>query len=70
MINLIWVICSFTLIFLIVIRISTKESGVQSFSVIAPLSPQKTDESLTKFIWILCLSFILLTGIYTLNQNL
>jgi hypothetical protein len=45
MVNLIWLICSFTLIFLIVIRISTKESGVQSFSVIAPLSPQKTDES-------------------------
>nr|YP_009684534.1 preprotein translocase subunit SecG [Pseudopedinella elastica]QDR24620.1 preprotein translocase subunit SecG [Pseudopedinella elastica] len=63
MINLVWIICSFALIFLTVIRVSTKESGVQSFAISAPLSPQKTDESLTNLIWILCLSFLFLTGI-------
>jgi hypothetical protein len=70
MVNLIWLGCNFALIFLIVIRVSNKESGVQSFAISAPLSPQKTDESLTNFIWVLCLSFIILTGILNVSQNL
>jgi len=41
MVNLIWLGCNFALIFLIVIRVSNKESGVQSFAISAPLSPQK-----------------------------
>lgn len=68
MINLFGIACSFALIFLIVIRISTKESGVQSFAISAPLSPQKTDTTLNNLIWFLCLSFIGLTSISTLSN--
>lgn len=70
MINIVWIICSFALIFLTVIRVSTKESGVQSFAISAPLSPQKTDESLTNLTWLLCLSFLFLSGVSTLSQSL
>jgi hypothetical protein len=68
--ELVWTLCSFALIFLIVIRISTKESEVQSFAISAPLSPQKTDETLTNITGLLCLSFIFLTGISSLEKNI
>ena len=69
MLNIIWIICSLVLVFLIVIRVSNKENGVQNFAISGPMSPQKTDESLTNLIWILCLLFICLTSISTLKQN-
>jgi protein translocase SecG subunit len=57
-------LCNFILIILILFRIPEKDSSSQNFNISTSLlgSPKNTDQTLQKFIWLLCLIFIILTS--------
>jgi protein translocase SecG subunit len=65
MLNLIWTICGVALIFLILLRLPSKDGAMQSFNVSTGIigSPKTTDNTLQIFVWLLLILFLFLSGI-------
>ena len=65
MLKIIWTGCGIGLIFLILLRLPSKDGAVQSFNVSTGLlgSPKTTDSKLQGFVWALVLLFLLLSGV-------
>ncbi len=65
MLILIWTICGISLIFLILLRLPSKDGALQSFNVSTGVfgSPKTTDNTLQIFVWVLVFVFLLLSGI-------
>ena len=65
MLILIWTICGISLIFLILLRLPSKDGALQSFNVATGVfgSPKTTDNTLQIFVWVVVFVFLLLSGI-------
>ena len=65
MLKVIWTGCGIGLIFLILLRLPSKDGAVQSFNVSTGLlgSPKTTDSKLQGFAWALVLLFLFLSGV-------
>ena len=65
MLKIIWTGCGIALIFLILLRLPSKDGAVQSFNVSTGLlgSPKATDSKLQGFVWALVVLFLVLSGV-------